>query len=99
MKYLIQNRKEFAITVVAFVMAVINLIRSIREGVFTSDNLITVILTAIGVLAWYYNMPTSEENCIATGEMRARKQYNKGGVYNEQIGEIEEEGENDDSNV
>lgn len=76
MKYLIQNRKEFAITVVAFIMAVINLIRSIREGMFTADNLITVILTAIGILAWYYNMPTSEEGSIGTGYTRYLKSIN-----------------------
>jgi len=80
-------------------MAVVNLINGIRHGILSEESIIAVLVTAAGVLAWYFNMPTSEENCMATGEMRARKQYNKGNVYNEQIGEIEEEGEEDDSNI
>lgn len=73
MKYLIQNKKEFAITVAAFVMAVINLVRAIRSKEITEELIVAVLVTASTMLAWYYNMPTSEENCKATGQMRLEK--------------------------
>ena len=73
MKYLIQNKKEFAITVAAFIMAVINLVKAIRSGDISEDLIIAVLVTATTVLAWYFNMPTSEENCRATGFMRLEK--------------------------
>lgn len=78
MKYLIQNKKEFAITVAAFIMAVINLIRAIRSRDITEELIVAVLVTGSTVLAWYYNMPTSEENCKATGQMRLEKEQNKG---------------------
>ena len=77
MKYLIQNKKEFAITVAAFIMAVINLVKAIRSGDISEELIIAVLVTATTVLAWYYNMPTSEENCKYTGLMRLEKQTNK----------------------
>ena len=73
MKYLIQHRKEFAITVAAFVMAVINLYKAIKSHNVTEDVIIAVLVTATTILAWYYNMPTSEENSIHTGMMRLEK--------------------------
>lgn len=78
MKYLIQNRKEFAITVAGFVMAVINLVNAVRHGVLSEETIIAVVFTFFGVLAWYFNMPTSEENCLSTGYMRWLKETNKG---------------------
>lgn len=77
MKYLIQNKKEFAITVAAFIMAVINLIRAIRSHEVSEELIVAVLVTASTVLAWYYNMPTSEENCKYTGLMRVEKMVNK----------------------
>lgn len=73
MKYLIKHRKEFAITVAAAVAAIINFVNAVRSGIFSEDTLIAVIVSVLGLLAWYYNMPTSEENDIATNEMRQRK--------------------------
>ena len=73
MKYLIKNRKEFAITVAAFIMAVINLYRAIKSHNITEDLIIAVFVTGTTILAWYYNMPTSEENCRHTGLMRLEK--------------------------
>ena len=78
MKYLIQNRKEFAITVAAFIMAVINLVKAIKSGDISEDLIIAVLVTATTILAWYYNMETSEENCRYTGLMRLEKQHNRG---------------------
>lgn len=73
MRYLIQNRKEFAITVAAFIMAVINLYKAIRSHDVTQDLIIAVLVTGTTILAWYYNMPTSEENSRHTGQMRLEK--------------------------
>ena len=96
MKYLIQNKKEFAITVAAFVMAVINLIRAIRSQEVTQELIVAVLLTFFGVLSWYYNMPTSEENCRHTGEMRLEKEQKQGIItgenfMDEPVEEAEEE--------
>lgn len=73
MKYLIQNKRDFAITVAAFIMAVINLVRAIRSGEITQELIVAVLVTASTVLAWYYNMPTSEENHDHTAQMRLEK--------------------------
>lgn len=78
MKYLIQNKKEFAITVAAFIMAVINLVKAIKTGDIDEELIIAVLVTGTTILAWYYNMPTSEENCRHTGLMRLEKQEVKG---------------------
>ena len=83
MKYLIQNKKEFAITVAAFVMAVINLVKAIKTGHIDEELIIAVLVTGTTILAWYYNMPTSEENCIHTGAMRLEKEQNKGNITGE----------------
>lgn len=83
MRYLIQHKKEFAITVAAFVMAVINLVRAIRSGDITEDLIVAVLVTGTTILAWYYNMPTSEENCNATGMMRLLKDQRKGKIDGE----------------
>ena len=85
MKYLIKHRKEFAITVAAAVAAVINFANAVRSGVFSEDTLIAVIVSLLGLLAWYYNMPTSEENDIATNEMRQRKAESSEGYKGEKF--------------
>ena len=78
MKYLIQNRKEFAISIGFFVMTAINLIKAIMSKDLSEDLIVAVIYGFFGVLAWFYNMPTSEENCVHTGMMRLEKEQNKG---------------------
>ena len=83
MRFLIQNKKEFAITVAAFIMAVINLVRAIMSKQISEELIVAVLVTASTVLAWYYNMPTSEENCIATGQMRHAKAQKKDGYKGE----------------
>lgn len=77
MKYLIQHRKEFAISVGFFVMVVISLVKAIMAKEINEDLIIAVVYGFFGVLAWFYNMPTSEENCEATGYMRQRKAEKK----------------------
>lgn len=83
MRYLIQHKKEFAITAAAFVMAVINLIRAIRSHEVTEELIVAVLVTGTTILAWYYNMPTSAENCEHTGQMRLEKAQNAGDVNGE----------------
>lgn len=78
MKYLIQNRKEFAISVGFFVMTAINLVKAIMSKDITEDLVVAIIYAFFGVLAWFYNMPTSEENCRHTGAMRLEKEQRKG---------------------
>lgn len=91
LKYLIQNKKEFAITVAAFIMAVINLVRAIRSHEITEELIVAVLVTASTVLAWYYNMPTSEENSVATGLMRLRKKQKKGQIDGEDFYTLDED--------
>lgn len=106
MKYLIQNRKEFAISAGFFIMTAINLIRAIMSKEIDEKLIIAVIYAFFGVLAWFYNMPTSEENCRHTGEMRAEKAEKKGinGEYfysdeEEEFEEAEEEAEDESDDL
>ena len=93
MKYLIQHRKEFAISVGFFVMTAISLIKAIMQKEINEDLIIAVVYGFFGVLAWFYNMPTSEENCEATGEMRLKKKQKKGKIDGENF---IEEGDEDE---
>lgn len=86
MKYLIQNKKEFIISL--FVFATVILVAfwavwAIIQGTISYENIIALIGAVFEMLGWYYNMPTSEENCEATGEMRARKAEKNGTVEGE----------------
>lgn len=83
MKYLIQHRKEFAISAGFFIMTVISLVKAVMSKDITEDLIVTVIYAAFGVLAWFYNMPTSEENCRYTGMMRLEKEQKKGNITGE----------------
>lgn len=87
MKYLIQHRKEFAISVGFFVMVVISLVKAIMAKEINEDLIIAVVYGFFGVLAWFYNMPTSEENCEATGYMRQRKDEKKANYKGERFHE------------
>lgn len=108
MKYLIKNRKEFIISLGVFATIALIILWSVWS-IFTGNldykNLIVVAGGIFEVLGWYYNMPTSEENCIHTGEMRLEKIYNKEGTdgedffeepndfedFDEDLGEFDEE--------
>lgn len=79
MRYLIQNKKEFVITCgvfATFFIIVCWTIWSIVHGEFSWQNVLAMIAEAIELLAWHYNMPTSEENNETTAEMRQRKAEN-----------------------
>lgn len=98
MKYLIQNRKEFTITVVALIVAIVDILKVLGLDVpnVSEEYLLAIISAIMGVLVWFYNMPTSHENCEATGEMRAKKAEAKGGIngecfYSDEEEEVEDE--------
>ena len=80
MKYLIQNRKEFTITIVALIVAILDILKVIGLDIpnVSEEYLLTIVSAIMGVLVWFYNMPTSHENCEATGEMRLKKAEKKG---------------------
>lgn len=73
MKYLIQNKKEFAISVGVFVMTAINIVRAIMAKEITEECIVAFVLAFFTLLGWFYNMPTSKENCEHTGMMRLEK--------------------------
>ena len=104
MKYLIQNRKEFTITIVALIVAIADILKVLGLDIpDVSEEYVLAIVSAImGVLVWFYNMPTSEENCEATGEMRMKKAektgklngeyfYGDDGMDDEDFQEVEED--------
>ena len=99
MKYLIQNKKEFAITVAAFIMAAINLGRAIRAGEINDELIVAVLVTGTTILAWFYNMPTSEENCRHTGQMRLEKEQRKGIFTGEDFTDEADDVEEDDDEL
>ena len=102
MKYLIQNKKEFVITcgvAATFFIVVIWTIWSIFHGEFSYQNVLAMIGEAIELLAWYYNMPTSEENNEATAEMRQRKLENDPDYVGEKFYDDMFVGDEDDEEV
>ena len=94
MRYLIKNKKEFAISLGVFVMTLLNLIRAIMSKDITEECIVAFVLAAFTLLGWFYNMPTSKENCEMTGEMRLKKRQNKGKIDGEDF--IEEPQEVDE---
>ena len=94
MRYLIKNKKEFAISIGVFVMTLLNLIRAIMSKDITEECIVAFVLAAFTLFGWFYNMPTSKENCEMTGEMRLKKRQNKGKIDGEDF--IEEPQEVDE---
>lgn len=92
MKYLIQNRKEFTITIVALIVAIVDVLKVFGLDIpnISEEYLLAIVSAIVGALVWFYNMPTSHENCEATGEMRARKAEAKGKVNGEYFHNDEE---------
>lgn len=100
MKYLIKNQKEFVISLGVFATILLILfwsIWSIFTGNLDYKNLIAIIGAVFEIFGWYYNMPTSEENCRHTGEMRLEKAQNNyefdGENFVDEVEELEEEEE------
>ena len=95
MKYLIQNKKEFVISLGVFLTILLVIfwaIWSITHGSFDYKNLIAIVGVIFEALGWYYNMPTSEANCKYTGRMRLEKAQLAGKIDGENFyDEFEEE--------
>ena len=85
MKYLVQNRKELTITIVALIVAICDMLKVLGLDIpdANEEYILAVVSAIMGVLVWFYNMPTSEENCIHTGLMRLEKLQNKGVIKGE----------------
>ena len=91
MKYLIKHKKEFAISIGVFVMTIINLIKAIKTGDIAEDVIVAFVLALFTILGWFYNMPTSKENCEHTGAMRLEKEQAKGIITGEDFTDEAEE--------
>lgn len=85
MKYLVQNKKEFIATVVAIIVGVANILKGfgIVDFDVNVESITAVVTVIVGGIIWYFNMPTSKENCEHTGAMRLEKQQNKGIITGE----------------
>ena len=77
MKYLIQNTKEFVIAICVVLCVITICVLAVLSGDYLkmAGALVNVVFTLLGL---YYNIPTSEENCKATGYMRWLKSIRKG---------------------
>lgn len=97
MRYLIKNKKEFVISLFVFATVVLVIfwaVWAIIQNNLSYENIIALIGAVFEMLGWYYNMPTSKENCEMTGEMRLKKKQNKGIIEGEDF--IEEPQEVDE---
>ena len=85
MKYLVQNKKEFIATVVAIIVGIANILKGfgIVDFDVNVESITAVVTVIVGGIIWYFNMPTSKENCEHTGAMRLEKQQNKGIITGE----------------
>lgn len=94
MKYLIQNTKEFVIAIAVIVGLIVLSILALKTGDYKAIGgaFVNDIFTLLGL---YYNMPTSEENSLATGEMRQAKAAKKNGYVGENFTDEAEEVEED----
>ena len=93
MKYLVQNKKEFIATVVAVIVGVANILKGfgIVDFDVNVESITAVVTVIVGGVIWYFNMPTSKENCEHTGAMRLEKQQNKGIITGEDFTDEAEE--------
>lgn len=92
MKYLLQNRKELTITIVALIVAICDFLKVLGLDIpdANEEYILAIVSAIMGVLVWFYNMPTSLENCESTGEMRAKKAMRKGKAEGENFEDEEE---------
>lgn len=99
MKYLFQHTKELIITIGVFLSVAIVVawaVVAIVNNSLSYENIVALIGVIFEMLGWYYNMPTSQENCEHTGLMRLAKDQNKiaqevGENFFDEIEEVEEE--------
>ena len=92
MKYLIKHKKEFTITVVALIVAIADFLKVFGVDMpIDKASVYAVVSAVMGVLVWFYNMPTSKENCEHTGAMRLEKEQAKGIITGEDFTDEAEE--------
>ena len=92
MRYLMNYKKEFAITIGVFASIFLIIVWDIRSMVhnqMTWENLVASLGGIVEVMAWWTNIPTSEANAKATAFMRYEKAELK-------YGELEADELNDD---
>ena len=103
MKYLIQNTKEFLISCgvfATFLVLIFWVVWAIVHNDLGAQHLVAFVAAVFEFLGWYYNMPTSSENCVATGKMRLQKALKNmdryiGENFDEEPEDVEE-GEDDE---
>lgn len=100
MKYLIKNRKELTITIVALIVAILDLLKVLGLDVpnLSEQYILALVSAVMGVLVWFYNVPTSHENHILTATMREAKRKAKEGDSRllDQLERVSHEWENED---
>ena len=79
MKYLIKNRKEFAIACGVFAVNAYNLYRALRRGIVDEQTISAFVFAALTLAGLYYNIPTSKANSELTPVMREAKKLAKDG--------------------
>lgn len=87
MKYLIKHTKELIITLGVFISAALVIawaVTAIIRNELSYENIVALLGVIFEMLGWYYNMPTSKENCEHTGLMRLAKNQNN---VKQEIGE------------
>lgn len=82
MKYLIKHRKEFTITIVALIVAIADMLKVFGVDMpIDEDSVYAVVSAVMGVLVWFYNMPTSIEGEIGKIELKQRKACKNVGYF------------------
>lgn len=82
MRYLIKHRKEFTITVVALIVAIADMLKVFGVDMPIDEASVYAVVSAImGVLVWFYNMPTSIEGEIGKIELKQRKACRNVGYF------------------
>jgi hypothetical protein len=83
MKYLIKHKKEFTITIVALIVAILDLFK-VLTGIdlgIGEDSILAIVSAIMGVLVWYFNNPTSMEGHIGKIELKQRKATRNVGYF------------------
>lgn len=82
MKYLIKHKKEFTITIVALIVAIADFLKVFGVDMpIDEDSVYAVVSAVMGVLVWFYNMPTSIEGEIGKIELKQRKACRNVGYF------------------
>ena len=85
MKYLLQNKDAAIRTIVALIIAILDMLKVLGFDipVINEEYILAIVSAFMGFIVWYYNTPTSEENSKHTGMMREEKRQRKGIITGE----------------